>query len=65
MKSSPGLSNNELSLDEQLYYEMFSVKQSDKCVLDKQRIALALSRLMGILVQRGLLTAEDVTGLTQ
>jgi hypothetical protein len=65
MKSSPGLSNNELSLDEQLYDEMFSVKQSDKCVPDKQRIALALSRLMGILVQRGLLTAEDVTGLTQ
>lgn len=65
MKSSPGLSNNELSLDEHLYYEMFSVKQSDKCILDKQRIALALSRLMGILVQRGLLTAEDVTGLTQ
>ena len=65
MKSSPGLSNNELSLDEQLYDELFSTKERQTCKIDKERMARSLSRLMATLVQRGLLTAEDVTGLTQ
>lgn len=65
MESYLGLPDNELPLDEQLYDEMFSIKQRDDCKPDKEKIARALSRLMGALVQRGFLTAEDVTGLTQ
>lgn len=65
MESCLNLSDNELSLDEQLYDELFSTKERQTCKIDKERMARALSRLMAILVQRGLLTAEDVTGLTQ
>lgn len=65
MESCLDLSNNELSLDEQLYDEMFSTKERNTCKLDKERMARVLSRLMATLVQRGLLTTEDVTGLVQ
>jgi hypothetical protein len=65
MESCLNLSDNELPLDEQLYDELFSTKERQTCKIDKERMARSLSRLMATLVQRGLLTAEDVTGLTQ